>query len=80
MQIFEFIRFALSAALFVCWIWMFVDCVKNEEDATERMTWAVGLLFFSIFALPFYYSKRYRPRQKRKKANEKAQVGQITSP
>jgi hypothetical protein len=50
--------------LLVFWIWMFFDCVRNEDDRDERVAWAFVLLFLNVLIAPFYYFIVHRKRVK----------------
>jgi len=47
---------------------MLIDCIKNEEDSTERVIMAIFMFFFPPLFAPLYYFNHYAPR-KRKNAN-----------
>jgi len=46
---------------------MLIDCINNEEDKTERVTWALFIFFIPPLFAPVYYFRRYRPRKKERK-------------
>ena len=56
----------LSLLFFGFVLWMFIDCVRNEEDKDSRMWWALALLIFpfSLFTGPIYFIRRYSMRKK----------------
>ena len=47
-------------------LWMFIDCVRNEEEKERRMWWSLGLLIFpfSLVVAIAYYFTRHLPRRK----------------
>jgi len=47
------------------WIWMLIDCVRNEEDKDERTSWFIVLMILNIFIAPIYYFRAYRPRNRK---------------
>lgn len=55
----------LTLGFFAFVIWMFVDCVRNEEDKDSRTWWALALAFLpiSIITAPLYYFLRHSKRQ-----------------
>jgi uncharacterized membrane protein len=54
-------------ALTIFWIWMVIDCVRNEDEKEERTSWFIVLMLMNIFIAPIYYFRAYRPRQIEKK-------------
>ncbi len=67
----HYLGVALGWAFLVFWIWMLVDCIKNEEDNIVRVTWALVMFFIPPLCVPIYYFYCYRERQRDKKRNEK---------
>jgi hypothetical protein len=51
------------AALFVFWIWMLVDCLKNPRlQGTEKLIWVLVIIFLHwIGALVYYFVGRTKP-------------------
>jgi hypothetical protein len=53
--------------------WMFCSCVYREDDAAERLSWAIFFVFVAWLVAPIYFWKRYRLlRAERKTAEDKA--------
>jgi hypothetical protein len=51
------------AVLFVFWIWMLVDCLKNPRlHGTEKLIWVLVIIFLHwIGALVYYFVGRANP-------------------
>jgi len=54
----------LSLAMMAFWIWMLVDCVKNQGlDQTERVVWVVVIaITHFIGAAIYFFAARSRGR------------------
>jgi len=46
------IVFALIASIF--WIWAFIDCLVSKLNKTEKLIWALIILFFNLFGAIAY--------------------------
>ena len=62
------------ALAYTCFcFWMFCSCIYREEEAAERLSWAIFFIFLSWIIAPIYFWKRYRVlHAERKKAEAKA--------
>jgi len=58
------IGLALSAAVFIFWLWMLIDCLKHETDSTQKIIWALVIFFLPCVGSIFYYFVRKQPRGK----------------
>ena len=56
--------FALSAVVFVFWLWMLIDCLKRETDSTQRIIWALVIFFLPCVGSLVYLIVRKLPRGK----------------
>jgi hypothetical protein len=57
--------FALGIALTAFWIWMIVDCVKNEPSTgNDKIAWLLLLLFTHGLGALIYFFVRRSPRQR----------------
>ncbi|QDV53803.1 PLDc N-terminal domain-containing protein [Gimesia fumaroli] len=54
------IGFFLSVLAFVLWIWMLIDCLKNEPSVgNDKIIWALVIIFLNgIGALIYYLVRR----------------------
>lgn len=48
----------------VFWIWMLIDCLTNEPSGTEKVVWAIVILFTHFLGALLYFIIRrsQRPR------------------
>ena len=56
---------ALAAVLFLIgfWVWMLIDCLKNEpSEGNDKIVWLLVIVFTKIFGAAIYYFVR-RPRR-----------------
>jgi hypothetical protein len=53
-------------------LWMLVDCIANEEDKSERVTWGIFIALIGFLFAPLYYFQRYRPRKKSQRDDKPA--------
>ncbi len=45
------------------WIWMIVDCAKNEPaTGNDKIVWILIILLAQVFGAAIYYFVRHRPR------------------
>ena len=51
-------------AVFIFWLWMLIDCIKNEKDGTQRVIWAVVIFFFPCIGSLIYLFARKMQRGK----------------
>ncbi|HEX3797308.1 MAG TPA: PLDc N-terminal domain-containing protein [Verrucomicrobiae bacterium] len=60
--LFPLVLLALIAFAFVFWIWMLVDCIRNENiSGTERVIWALVIFFtHCLGALIYFFVGRSR--------------------
>lgn len=51
---------AIALLVFIFWIWMLVDCIKNPNlDSTQRIIWALVVFFlYGLGALIYYFAGR----------------------
>lgn len=54
----------LSACVFAFWLWMLIDCIKNETDSTQRIIWALVIFFLPCVGSLIYLVVRKLPRGK----------------
>jgi hypothetical protein len=52
------------AAVFIFWLWMLIDCIKNEKDGTQRVIWAVVIFIFPCIGSLVYLLARKMQRGK----------------
>ena len=55
---------AIAAAVFVFWLWMLIDCIKNETDGTQRIIWALVIFFLPCVGSLVYLFARKMQRGK----------------
>jgi len=50
-------------ALFVFWLWMLVDCLKNPRlQGTEKIVWVLVIIFLhGLGALVYFFVGRTKP-------------------
>jgi hypothetical protein len=53
-----------AALVFVFWLWMLIDCIKNETDGTQRIIWALVVFFFPCIGSLIYLFARKMQRGK----------------
>lgn len=58
------IGLVLSALVFIFWLWMLIDCLKNEADSTQRIIWALVVFFLPCVGSLIYLFVRKLPRKK----------------
>jgi predicted transporter len=48
--------FVLAVLAFVFWIWMLVDCIKNDRlSSNERIVWVLVIIFLHALGALIYY-------------------------
>jgi hypothetical protein len=53
--LFGLIALAVGVALFVFWIWMLVDCIKNERlNQTEKIVWVLVIILLHFLGALIY--------------------------
>jgi hypothetical protein len=52
------------ALVFILWLWMLIDCIKNETDGTQRIIWALVIFFFPCIGSLIYLFARKMQRGK----------------
>ena len=52
------------AVVFIFWLWMLIDCIKNETDGTQRIIWALLIFFLPCIGSLIYLLVRKIPRGK----------------
>jgi len=45
------------------WIWMLIDCVKNEPSGNDKIMWVIIIIFTGIIGAAMYLFIR-RPKRK----------------
>ncbi len=55
---------AFAALIFIFWLWMLIDCIKNERDGTQRIIWALIVFFLPCVGSLVYFFVRKMPRGK----------------
>lgn len=53
-----------AAAVLIFWLWMLIDCIKNETDGTQRLIWALVIFFLPCVGSLVYFIVRKMPRGK----------------
>lgn len=54
----------LALSILAFWIWMLVDCVRNEpRDGNDRLVWILVIVFVKVVGAVIYYFMRYRHRR-----------------
>lgn len=53
--------FALAIAF---WVWMLVDCLKNEADGSTKVAWTIVIALAGAIGAPLYYFLRRLPRRR----------------
>ena len=48
----------------VFWVWMLVDCARQEKEGSTQIVWLLIILFVSIIGAPLYFFLRKMPRQR----------------
>ena len=67
---------AFVAALLGFWIWMLVDCLRNEsKEGKDRLIWTLVILFTKVVGAGIYYFVRYRKRRRPPLVDGAALVG-----
>lgn len=57
------IGLALWAFVFALWLWMLIDCIRNETDSTQRVLWALIIFFLPCIGSLIYLVIRKLPRK-----------------
>lgn len=52
------------AVVFIFWLWMLIDCIRNETDGTQRIIWALVIFFLPCIGSLIYLFARKIPRGK----------------
>ncbi len=53
-----------SLLTFVFWVWMLIDCIRNETDAGEkRLWWSIGIALTHVLGAGLYFLFRKLPRK-----------------
>ena len=53
----------IQIPLLILWVWMLVDCVKNEpSEGNDKVVWILVLVFTGIIGAAIYYFVR-RPQR-----------------
>lgn len=45
------------------WVWMVVDCAKNEKNSTQKTIWIILMILFWILGAVLYFLVRKLPRK-----------------
>ncbi len=57
--------FVAGIALTIFWVFMIIDCVKNEPSTgNDRVVWLLVLFFLHVIGAVIYYYVRKVPREK----------------
>ena len=59
------IALVISALVFAFWLWMLIDCIRNESDSTQKIVWALIIFFLPCIGSLIYLFARKLPRGKR---------------
>jgi hypothetical protein len=56
----SFIAFVFGVLAFVFWVWMLIDCLKNEPSiGNDKIIWALVIVLLNgIGALLYYFIRR----------------------
>ncbi len=54
----------IAAVVFAFWLWMLIDCIKNETDGTQRIIWALVVFFLPCVGSLVYFFARKMQRGK----------------
>ena len=54
----------IAAGIFAFWLWMLIDCIKNETDGTQRIIWALVVFFLPCVGSLVYFFARKMQRGK----------------
>jgi Phospholipase_D-nuclease N-terminal len=47
--------FAIGVFLFIFWIWMLIDCIKNDRlSSTEKIVWVLVIVFLHAMGALIY--------------------------
>jgi len=61
-QLYIALTIALASVWLLFHVRMLIDCIKNEKNESDRVTWTLMMIFLGPYAVPSYYFMRYRPR------------------
>jgi len=56
----------ISLSMLAFWIWMLVDCIKNEPDeGNTKLVWVLVIIFTQLLGAIIYYFVQRRERLKK---------------
>jgi len=58
------VALVIWAVVFAFWLWMLIDCLKNEADSTQKIIWALVIFFIPCVGSLVYLFVRKLPRGK----------------
>src|SRR5258705_3080400 len=67
------------AVVFVFWLWMLIDCIKNETDGTQRIIWALVIFFLPCIGSLIYLFARKRAARLLRQRSDGFLPGFVTS-
>ncbi|MEA3307258.1 MAG: PLD nuclease N-terminal domain-containing protein [Elusimicrobiota bacterium] len=54
----------LGLLMQISWLWMLIDCIRNEvNENNERVIWVLIMLFFNVLGAVAYFIFRYSKRK-----------------
>ena len=54
----------LGLLMQISWIWMLIDCIRNEVNKNnERVIWVLIMVFFNVLGAVAYFIFRYSKRK-----------------
>ncbi|MDF1744643.1 MAG: PLDc N-terminal domain-containing protein [Gimesia sp.] len=57
--LFGLLAAAFSILCFIFWIWMLIDCLKNEPSTgNDKIIWGLVIAFTGIGGLLYYFIRR----------------------
>ena len=59
------IAFIFTFCILAFYIWMIVDCAKNEDEGNTKIVWILVILLTGCIGAPLYFIVRKLPRKNR---------------
>ena len=57
--------FAIGLVAFAFWLWMLIDCLRNEPDGSSKIAWLLVILLAGAVGAPLYFFVRKLGRSTR---------------